>query len=90
MTARRVMNQHERNGLRMLALTCFQKLRRRERAKLDAGTVGLNDYWNRVEAFHEALQKLDATLSELARGDKDFRPISAPQTDIIRTVRRVA
>jgi hypothetical protein len=90
MTARRVINQHERNGLRMLALTCFQKLRRRERAKLDAGTVGLNDYWSKVEAFHEALHKLDAILTELARGDKDFRPISAPQTDIIRTVRRVA
>lgn len=78
MTARRVMNKHERNGLRMLALSCFQKLRRRERAKLDAGTVALNDYWNRVEAFHEALQTLDTTLSKLARGDKDFRPVTVP------------
>jgi hypothetical protein len=83
-SARRVMNMHERNGLRALALRCFQKLRARERAKFDAGQVPLNDYWNKVEAFQEALQKLDATLSKLARGDKDFRPVPDRITQSMR------
>lgn len=35
-------------------------------------------------------EALDETLANLAAGDEHFRPISAPHTDIIRTVRRVA